>query len=165
MTAMSNELKTTSPSPSDQTKPKVFESVCEFRWCYYHHLGHSSKTDPVRKKSVGREDHTLFEVPTKARPVLVLGYFRVKKHFGQDFCLICQLTKSEKSDAGKKPNHIHLGHVISKYGSDFPTWVQTISERYPMKLIERAEADLSKEPIIPCEEDRNAIRRIVEHYL
>lgn len=155
---MKNEpMPATMPS-DNQVSPSTFRPACEFRWCYYLHLN-TAKKSPSNKQWYERDGHPhpVFEVEGKKRPVFVRGYFHDEQFHGERYCLIYPVTTKDKLGNKKKPNLKRLGVVLP--GETCESFVQTISERYPLALIEQA----GKEP--PYKPDpmtSNAICRVVD---
>lgn len=138
---MKNDPIPSSIPQDNQTSPSTFRSAAEFRWCYYLHLHTASKTTKQWRERDG-SSHPEFNVRGKRRLVFVRGYFEDKKFYGGDSCLIYQVTtKPELPNGKKKPNFKPLGPVLSDDSRH--SFVQTIPERYPLKLVE----DADKAPI------------------
>ena len=155
---MKNE-PTPATMPSDnQVSPSTFRPACEFRWCYYLHLNKATQTPKKWREMTTGEMHPVFEVEGKRRLVFVRGYFDDERFYGDRWCLIYQVTTKDKLGNGKKkPNLKRLGAVLP--WETRPSFIQTISERYPVALIEQA----GKEPPFkPDPMTSDAIRRIVE---
>lgn len=132
-------MKTNNPSPdssrsASHVHQNTFRAAHEFRWAFYLHLDTAKKTE--RKwhdhKFVA---HPVFEVEGKRRLVFVRGYFENQGHGDKRRCLIHKVTTKGTLPNGKiKPNLVRLDVVIP--GDTQKTFIQTISEYYPMHLIE-----------------------------
>ena len=158
---MKNEPPLTITPNDNAVSPSTFRPACEFRWCYYLHLNTAKPAENPEKQwyemSTG-ERHPVFEVNGKRRLVFVRGYFDDDSFYGGRWCQIYQVTTKDKLGNGKKkPNLKRLGNVLP--WETRPSFIQTISERYPVSLIEQA----GKEPPFkPDPMTSDAIRRIVE---
>ena len=160
---MKNE-PTPATMPSDnQVSPSTFRPACEFRWCYYLHLNKATQTPKQWREMTTGEMHPVFEVEGKRRLVFVRGYFDDERFYGDRWCLIYQVTTKDrlgnkKGNGKKKPNLKPLGIVLP--GETSPSFVLTISERYPLKLIEQAG---TTPPHRPDPMTSDAIRKIVDN--
>ena len=155
---MKNE-QTPPITPNDNAiSPSTFRPACEFRWCYYLHLNTAKQTSQKWHERSTGESHPVFEVEGKRRLVFVRGYFDDERFHGDRWCLIYQVTTKDKLGNGKKkPNLKRLGNVLP--WETRPSFIQTISERYPVSLIEQAGKE---SPFKPDPMTSDAIRRIVE---
>ena len=142
---MKNEQAPPITTNENEVSPSTFRPVCEFRWCYYLHLNTAKQTSQKWHERSTGESHPVFEVEGKRRLVFVRGYFDDERFHGDRWCLIYQVTTKDKLGNGKKkPNLKRLGEVLPR--ETRPSFIQTISERYPMSLIEQAGKDPSFKP-------------------
>lgn len=154
---MKNE-PTPATMPSDnQVSPSTFRPACEFRWCYYLHLNTAKKSLAKQWYERDGSPQPVFEVEGKKRPVFVRGYFHDEQFHGDRYCLIYPVTTKDKLGNKKKPNLKRLGVVLP--GETSESFVQTISERYPLALIEQAG---NEPPYRPDPMTSDAIRKIVD---
>ncbi len=133
---MTHEHPPASTPRDDQVYPSTFKPAVEFRWCYYLHLN-TALEDAAKRRQDKDGIHCFFTVEGKRRLVFVRGYFNDEPYYGagNKWCLIYQTTTKDRNKKGQnKPNIKPIGSVLP--GDSRKAFVQTIPERYPLRLID-----------------------------
>lgn len=99
-----------------------------------------------------------FNVPGKARPVLVVDRCRQTHHGVRHYWVLPFTTKGKREDGSLKEDHVFVGRCIN---ADRESYLVLDVLRYPENLAEKSAANNTHEEIEPY--DRVLLAGIVNH--